>query len=420
MTAEDERTVERLAELARLAANQPLDAGAERIESARLVARVRRESRPQRASWAPRLALAAALVLAVTAGVAGVKLWPRPLDYQVRGVQTSGAYVSAPEQQPALVEFSDGSRVEAEPGARFRVEESTSNGARVLLERGRTRVSIVHRDGSSWSFAAGPFDVRVIGTRFDLSWDPGRESIDLTLLEGSVEVRGPFADAPIAVRAGQTFHADMASRSMTVVDGDSATAAGPAPVAAEPAPPVSAEPTAPAVVDTLAPEPAPAPAAPPAAPRESWTKLVAGGKFETVVRLATDRGTSSCVRTCSASDLRALADAARYSGRSELAREALLGLRDRFRGSGEERSAAFLLGRVEESRGAMARAQTWYETYLRENPGGELAAEALAGRMRAVSATSGRKAAAPLAREYLSRYPNGVHAEAARAILDAR
>jgi hypothetical protein len=416
VSTEQERAVVHLAELARLAAHQPLDTEADRIESARLVARLRREARPSSTSWAPRLALAAALVIGV--GVLGFRLWPRPLDYQVRGVQSSGPYVSASEARPALVEFSDGSRVEAEPGARFRVEERKSNGARVLLERGRAHVSIVHRDGADWSFAAGPFDVKVTGTRFELAWDPARESIDLTLREGSVEVRGPLADAPIAVRAGQKFHADMASRSMTVVDGDAKSAA-PAPPPSAPAPATAdlapAEPT----VTEKPPSQGTAPAPATAAARESWTKLVAGGEFETVIRLATDRGTSSCVRTCGASDLRALADAARYSGRTDLALEALLGLRDRFRGSGEERSASFLLGRVEESRGAMARAQTWYDTYLRERPGGELAAEALAGRMRSVSATSGRKAASPLARDYLSRYPNGVHAEAARAMLDA-
>jgi hypothetical protein len=417
VSTDQESAVDRLAELARLAAHQPLDAETDRIESARLVSRVRREARPPSRSWVPGLALAAGLVVGV--GVLGLKLWPRPLDYQVRGAPSSGPYVSASDATPALVEFSDGSRVQAEPGARFRVEERKSNGARVLLEHGRARVSIVHRAGADWSFAAGPFDVKVTGTRFELAWDPARESIDLTLGEGSVEVRGPLADAPIAVRAGQKFHADMTSRSMTVVDGEAKSAASvPPPSAPAPVLPDQA-PVEPAAAEKPLPQgSAPAPAS--VAPRQSWTKLVAGGEFETVIRLARDRGTSGCIRACGASDLRALADAARYSGRTDLALEALLGLRDRFRGSGEERSAAFLLGRVEESRGAMARAQTWYETYLRERPGGDLAAEALAGRMRSVSATSGRKAATPLAREYLSRYPNGVHAEAARAILDAR
>lgn len=411
--------VERLAELARTAAHAPVGPDVDRLESARLVARIRRVGRPARVAWAPRAAIAAAVVLGVGALV--FRLWPRPLDYQVRGVEQSGPYVSAPEARPALVEFSDGSRVEAAPGARFRVAERKSNGARVLLERGRAHVTIVHRDDTTWSFAAGPFDVKVTGTRFELAWDPAKESLDLALREGSVEVRGPFGEAPIPVRAGQKFHADIASRTMTVVDGESRTATSaaaplaPAPVVAGLAPP---EPSA--ADKPLAPGPAPAATHGSAAPRESWTKLVAGGDFEAVISLATDRGTGGCVQSCSASDLRALADAARYTGRTDLALEALQGLRKRFRGSGEERSAAFLLGRVEESRGSAARAQTWYETYLKERPGGELATEALAGRMRSVSATSGRKAASPLAREYLSRYPNGVHAEAARAILEAR
>lgn len=100
-----------------------------------------------------------------------------------------------------------------------------------------------------------------------------------------------------------------------------------------------------------------------------------------------------------------------------MAESALLSLRRRFGTSRESRSAAFWLGRVEEARGATAAAERWYDTYLREVPAGELAAEALAGKMRTVSARDGRAAAAPLATQYLARYPNGVHAESARGIL---
>jgi len=65
----------------------------------------------------------------------------------------------------------------------------------------------------------------------------------------------------------------------------------------------------------------------------------------------------------------------------------------------------------------MTAAERWYDTYLDELPGGELAAEALAGKMRAVLATSGRGAARPVAEKYLSLYPNGVHAGTARGIV---
>jgi TolA-binding protein len=100
-----------------------------------------------------------------------------------------------------------------------------------------------------------------------------------------------------------------------------------------------------------------------------------------------------------------------------VAERALTSVRQRFSGAAESRAAAFLLGRLFEARGASATAQNWYETYLAEAPSGALAAEALAGKMRTILAARGRKAAEPVAREYLSRYPEGVHAKPARRIL---
>jgi len=421
MTTIDDDAVDRLAALAGTAAREPLAPELDAEARLALIARMNEErAKAPRSRALPVIALAAALVLGIGALVA--RSWPQPLEYQVSGASTSGPYVSADAERPAVVVFTDGSRLEAAPGARFRVEEPKSNGARVLLERGRTSVAIVHRDNSSWSFGAGPFDVKVTGTRFDIAWDPQREKVELVLAEGSVEVRGPFTDVPIAVRAGQRFHADLASRTMTVVDGErGATAANPVAPAtssgrslepeAELAPAVDAAPA------TQAPPAVPSSASSAAGTRDSWAKLVAGGKFESVIQQAMERGTAAVIGGGSAADLRALADAARYTGRSDLSVDALMALRTRFSGTKEERSAAFLLGRVEEARGNAARAGGWYERYLTERPNGELAAEALAGRMRTVSATSGRRAAQPLAREYLSRYADGVHAEAARAIL---
>ncbi|XYH97371.1 tetratricopeptide repeat protein [Sorangium sp. So ce1128] len=78
--------------------------------------------------------------------------------------------------------------------------------------------------------------------------------------------------------------------------------------------------------------------------------------------------------------------------------------------------AAFLLGRLHESRGAAARARTWYDTALREAPSGAFAAEALAGKMRTVQTLEGPAAARVVAQEYLRLYPGGVHAKAARQL----
>lgn len=392
------------------------------LELGRRLAAVAPQAAPRSRGW-----LLAAAATAAAAGVAFFTLRPRPISYEVQGGRSDGPYVSAPALTPVTVAFSDGSSIAADPGARLRVDEARVAGARVLVERGKTTVHVEHHATSAWDFVAGPFDVHVTGTRFELAWDPTGEAVDLKLDEGSVEVRGPFAAAPIAVRAGQRFRADLASRSMTVIDSTApSAAASPSAAAASSAvaaPAPTENTTLPATAETSEPAPGthgevsverPAPSA--VAP-ESWSALVARGQFETVVAKAGDRGASECESACSAADLKALADAARYTGRSSLAESALLSLRRRFGATRDGRAAAFMLGRLNEGRGNAAAAQRWYETYLNELPAGDLAAEALAGKMRTVLATAGRASAEPIAEQYLARYPNGVHAKTARDIL---
>jgi len=388
------------------------------LELTRRLALAAPQVAPRSRAW-----LLTAAATAAAAGVAFLALRPHPVSYEVQGGRNDGPYISAPALTPVTVSFSDGSSLSADPGARLRVDEARVAGARVLVERGRATVHVEHHATSAWDFVAGPFDVRVTGTRFELAWDPTGEAVDLQLEEGSVEVRGPFAEAPIAVRAGQRFRADLASRSMTVIDSSAPSAAsgtrGTEPAVA-PAPTASVASTTPAepsesALPSHAETPAERPA--PSAAAESWSALVARGQFETVVAKAGDRGASECDSGCSAADLKALADAARYTGRSALAEGALLSLRRRFGATRDGRSAAFMLGRLNEARGAAAAAERWYETYLNELPAGDLAAEALAGKMRTVLATAGRASAEPIAEQYLARYPNGVHSKTARDIL---
>jgi transmembrane sensor len=366
------------------------------------------------------LALAAAAVL--VGGLATWRLWPRPLSYEVHGGSGfDGPYVSASPLSPAELLFSDGSNLQAEPGCRLRVDETYRNGARVFVERGSTTSHVSHEKASNWTFVAGPFEVHVTGTRFALSWDPLFEEIDLRLIEGSVEVRSPLAQGPIVVRAGQRFRAAVSSRSLMVTEGETAV-----PVTNEaPASEVSARGPASAVTAAT---PPPLPPPPPAAAiatavnskaparRESWQELLTRGDFESIVIGANSHGLDACISGCSAGDLRSLADAARYTGRGALAEKCLLALRQRFPTGPYAAAAAFMLGRTHETRNQPTTAQRWYETYLTESPDGEFAAEALAGKMRAVTTTRGPSSAKPLALEYLRRYPQGVHVKTARKI----
>jgi hypothetical protein len=400
-----------IATLVRESTSDPVSDEVHREGRDRLVAtaETHRYAVPPRRRASVMLAAAAIFVI----GIATWRLWPRPLSYEVRGGSGfDGPYVSASPLSPAELLFSDGSNLEADPGCRLRVDETYSNGARVFVERGSATSRVTHDKASNWTFVAGPFEVHVTGTRFALSWDPLLEEFDLRLLEGSVEVRSPLAQGPIVVRAGQRFRATVASRSLTVTEGEvvvpvtSAAPPAPAPeaVVAVPAPATAPTPTV-ATVNSKAPP-----------RRESWQELISRGDFESIVVAANARGYDACISGCAAGDLRSLADAARYTGRADLAERCLVALRQRFPGGAHAAAAAFMLGRTQETRNRPTTAQRWYETYLAESPDGEFAAEALAGKMRAVTTTRGPLSAKPLALEYLRRYPQGVHVKTARKI----
>ncbi|WP_437336641.1 FecR domain-containing protein [Sorangium sp. So ce394] len=361
--------------------------------------------------WAAPLALAGSVLLALF-------LWlpERGLDYVVEGAEEESGYVRVPLDHPAAITFSDRTQIRAAAGARLRIDEiKNESGARVSVERGRVDAEITHTGHSDWRFVAGPFVVRVTGTRFELHWDADRERIEVILHEGSVEVEGYAGFGAVSVRAGQRFVGDASARTLLVSD---TAAHGP-----EPAPPAAqgegAE-VAPAPPEPAgSPEPSssedPAPLAAPPSGKPSWTKLVSQGEFRRVVQEAAARGEQACLASCDAADLNALADAARYVGQGELAEQALLALRSRYAKAAGSR-AAFLLGRLHEGRGAAARARTWYETALREAPSGPFAAESLAGKMRTVQILEGPAAARAVAQEYLRLFPSGVHAKTARQL----
>ena len=404
-----------IATLVRESISEPVSEDVHREGRERLVGTAATQRHAASRSHRTAFTLAAAAVLVV--GLGTWRLWPRPLSYEVRGGSGfEGPYVSASPLSPAELLFSDGSNLQADPGCRLRVDETYRNGARVFVERGTATSRVTHEKASNWTFVAGPFEVHVTGTRFALSWDPLFEEIDLRLLEGSVEVRSPLAQGPIVVRAGQRFRAAVSSRSLMVTEGDV-----PLTIVPPAAPEAAAAPVNPVAV---AASPAQAPAAPattaasskPAPRRESWQELLTRGDFESIVIGANARGLDACITGCPEADLRSLADAARYTGRGALAEKCLLALRRRFPTGAHAGAAAFMLGRTHETRNQPTTAQRWYETYLAETPDGEFAAEALAGKMRAVTTTRGPASAKPLALEYLRRYPQGVHVKTARKI----
>jgi len=148
-----------------------------------------------------------------------------------------------------------------------------------------------------------------------------------------------------------------------------------------------------------------------------WAAELARGSWDGILADVDREGIDATLANASSEDLFALADAARYRRRTDLARAALLAQRQRFPRDARALDAIFLLGRVEELRAqGAAQAITWYDDYLARAPAGSYAAEALGRKMILTHERNGRSAAQPIADEYLRRFPGGSYAGAARAL----
>ncbi|WP_433935912.1 FecR domain-containing protein [Sorangium cellulosum] len=378
-----------------------------------------------------------ALAGAVALAVALVALWPaRRLDYAVEGVAgAAGGYIAAAGEE-ARLRFTDGTTVALAPGSALRVAEVDATGARMLLEDGRASLRVTPRPKARWSVEAGPFAVLVTGTEFDVTWTRGDGTLRVDLREGSVTVRGPLAPDGLPLRAGQRLVARLREGAVQISSLDAAGAERPAeggPSSATAAAPDAEEKASGPGGATAAgaggeseehagaarPEGSRADGAPAdgAAAGPSWAKRVAAGDFGSVLAEAEQRGLGGVLERGSLDDLVALADAARYARRGDVAQRALTATRKRFPGTSHGKAAAFLLGRMVDDGGSPGAAVAWYDTYLAESPAGPFAAEALGRKMVAVERTGGRAAARPIAELYLKRHPRGAHASVARDLM---
>jgi len=157
----------------------------------------------------------------------------------------------------------------------------------------------------------------------------------------------------------------------------------------------------------------------PAFAHAEWAPLLAGGDFDAIVEQAKQIGFEVCLGSETEQNLAALADAARYTHRGDLARRSLMALRARFPTTDRARDAAFFLARLSEAgRGGAGEALSWYERYLREAAGGSYAEEALGREMILRRRNDGSAHAREVAGRYLKAYPHGVYANEAASLLE--
>ncbi|MDC0677621.1 FecR domain-containing protein [Sorangium atrum] len=413
------------------------------------------------------VSLAAAALVVAALAVAFVARPRAPMRFELGTAEPGvvGAWIAAPTTAELPIRFSDGSLLRLAPGGRARVASVDADGAELSLERGALDLSVVHREGARWTVRVGPFQVHVIGTRFETRWDPETEQLVVALREGVITVSGPVVGDARAVRAGERLTISAATNTLAVGSIDAASGltstavpqGAPASSAAAPGAPAPSEAapgaapssaTAPSAAATSAAAPSAAPStsgpfatarapgagtaalegraggggsvAPLPARREasSWRALALEARYRDALAAAEGDGFDALCDAASASDLRALGDAARLGGSPARAAQAFASLRARFPGSPEAASAAFMLGRIAQDQSKdHAAAAGWFARYLSEQPAGPFAADA-AGRLVEAEDRRGDEAGARRAAEqYLAAHPSGSHAGYAKHVL---
>ena len=423
-----------LSSLGRRIAELQDQAPAARLDLERGRARLLRIDLPGGAPSSTRARLAAALAAAallLVALIAVLVVRPRdPLRFDMgtteRGI--AGEWIAAPPAAELPIRFSDGSLLRLAPGGRARVASVDADGAEIALERGAIDFSVVHREHTRWTVRIGPFQIHVVGTRFEASWDPVTEQLGVALHEGAITVSGPVVGDARAVRAGERLTVSFAKGTLEVgsilgssppaVPAPSLVATG-APLepssvpAASVPPPEPAAPRARASVEGSA-----TPPPPPLRDTPDWRALALDARYKEALAAAELAGFDAICGAASASDLRALGDAARLGGSPARAGQAFAALRKRFPGSPEAAAAAFILGRIAQDQSKdYARAAEWFTRYLSEQPQGELADEAMGRLVEAEDKMGDEAGARRAAQRYLAAYPGGSHATYARSVL---
>jgi TolA-binding protein len=358
------------------------------------------------------------LSLAAALSVAGIWLalsrHSGPLQFKVDG--TTGiaqTWLAAPQERPLVVTFSEGTVVKVQPLSRARVVDIDPYGANIALENGSLSAEVVHKPQASWRLIAGPFAIRVTGTRFDLRWDSASQRFSITVREGSVGVAGSIVGVERSVRGGETLVASVTEGRLDLIDGDEATVRAPANDESA----ATAQPADDGEPQDFAVSP-PAPSARAMTLPDGWRDVARKGDLRRAFALADAHGFQSVCDIATPAELLVLGDGARLSGRPDRATEALLTLRRKYPHDPRRAAAAFALGKVAfDQRHAYGQAAEWFATCIREQPTGPLVRESRGRQIEALRNAGDAAGAQRAAREYLSLYPDGPHADVARSVL---
>jgi ferric-dicitrate binding protein FerR (iron transport regulator) len=389
-----------------------------------------RARRPALVRWSlvgATVALSMLVVLQVTSVVQKHlrAIEPATLAYRIDGGSVlEGGYLRESGHAGINVLFNEGSKVSLTSGTRGRLRTVDREGALVNIEHGTASFQVTPNNSRRWLIDVGPFLVTVKGTVFTVSWDPLREQFELMLRQGHVVVSGPVSAGEITLRTGQHLVVNLATAATVITEDkpeqESDSVAAPAPQSNTPPavqPPGAGEKPA---LRSHAAMSVPSRTTKAADPLP-WSDELARGHWDRILEDVDRIGVETTLSKASSKDLFALADAARYRRRPDLARAALLAERQRFPDSPRSLDGLFLLGRTEESReGGAVQALGWYDQYLARAVGGPFVGEALGRKMILTDKLQGSAQARPIAEDYLRRFPKGSYAGSARALIHAQ
>lgn len=299
------------------------------------------------------------------------------------------------------VELSDGSVLVLAPLSLARVDASADS-TRCVVEAGTLQFDVVPQKNRQFIVAAGPFEIRVVGTRFGVSRD-GAGVVEVRVEHGVVRVRAPATTAPIELAAGDHLRADEHELSLVrAANSSRVTTLG----AAAAAPSVATPP-----VDD-------APSAPPRATtaHSDWQALYRAHDYAGALAAAKQAGIARSLQSAGPQTLFELADTARLGGDTELALLVFGHLEQRFPASQQGLDAVFLSGRIEAARGRADAARARFEEYLDRSPRGPYSLEAI-GRLVESYAARRDPRAKTAAQSYLERAPNGPYQRLCRSVL---
>ena len=374
---------------------------------------------------------AGAVAAMAAAVVAYVLLSPGELTATLRGSERqilTGSWISSANSSGMALDFSDGSEISMAQNTEIRVQDLKTEGAHVALERGNINVSVVHESETLWDFDAGPFKVRVTGTRFSVDWLPEEKVFVLDMAEGSVAVNGPMLEDGKKLAKDDRLQVSLTDRVVEIRKKDRVER-----IVAKSA--AAAETDFSSEYALLENKAAPTEALSDVSDRPSvqmpsrshrghrnhsasWLSLARKGRYADAIAEVNQLGVSKVMASGSSRDLMLLGDAARFSNNVNLASDVYKTVRKRFPKTAEAQRAAFTLGRIFlEQKESPKQAAKWFEVCYKDNRQGTMAREAAGRLIEALDRSGDRARAKTAAEEYHKRYPNGPHTKLAEKIL---